>query len=90
MLDISREAQHFLSDLQQPKQYKQIASKIFNLLKIPLPSDSKHLSGYPGYMRVDSGEYRIVYALADSVIRIILVDKRNDDEVYKQLNRKTK
>lgn len=71
MLDISRNAQGFLRELQQPKQYKQIASKIFSLLKDPMPADSKHISGYPGYFRVDSGEYRIVYTNAGTVIRAI-------------------
>ncbi|MBV9387586.1 MAG: hypothetical protein JOZ78_14295 [Chroococcidiopsidaceae cyanobacterium CP_BM_ER_R8_30] len=27
----------------------------------PLPSGSKELKGYPGFYRVDSDEYRIVY-----------------------------
>ncbi len=87
MLDISRDAQGFLRDMQQPKQYKQIACKIFSLLKDPSPPDSKHLSGYPGYLRVDSGEYRIVYTNVDSIIRIVLVGKRNDDEVYRAMQR---
>ncbi len=55
----------------------------------PLPADYKKLTGYPGYYRVDSGEYRIVYRLdidAD-LVEVILVGKRNDDEVYKQLKR---
>jgi mRNA interferase RelE/StbE len=45
------------------------------------------LKGYPGLYRVDSGEYRIVYRfdVEADVIQILLVGKRNDDEVYKQL-----
>jgi len=87
MLDISRSALKFLKRLQQPKQYKQIASKIFELQRDPMPPDSKHLSGYPSYFRVDSGEYRIIYTKTDSVIQIAVVGKRNDDEVYKQMKR---
>ena len=34
------------------------------------------------------GEYRIIYYVRESVVLIILlVGKRNDDEVYKQLKR---
>jgi len=87
MLDISRSSQKFLGKLQTPKQYKQITSKIISLLKNPMPNDSKHLSGYPGYFRVDSGEYRIVYTNSESIIKIAVVNKRNDDEVYKQMKR---
>lgn len=38
---------------------------------------------------MDSVEYRIVYAYKpeDDLVEIILVAKRNDDEVYKKLKR---
>ncbi|TAG72751.1 MAG: type II toxin-antitoxin system RelE/ParE family toxin [Oscillatoriales cyanobacterium] len=55
----------------------------------PLPNDSKQLIGYLGYYRVDSGEYRIIYNFnpEEDLVEIILVGKRNDDEVYKKLER---
>jgi mRNA-degrading endonuclease RelE of RelBE toxin-antitoxin system len=42
-----------------------------------------------GVYRVDSGEYRIVYCFDPNadLVEVILVGKRNDDEVYKQLKR---
>ncbi len=78
----------FLKGL-QPKIAAQIAKKVMSLNIDPLPTDCKELSGYAGYYRVDSGEYRIVYRFdteAD-LVEVILVGKRNDDEVYKQLKR---
>lgn len=87
MLDISKKAQRYLEDLQQPKLYKQVASKLLALLKDPKPSDSKHLAGFPGHFRVDTGEYRIIYRPEGMIIRIVLVGKRNDDEVYKEMQR---
>ncbi len=43
----------------------------------------------PDITLVDSGEYRIVYRFdADAdLVEVILVRKRNDDEVYKKLKR---
>ena len=78
----------FLKGL-QPKIAAQIAKKVLALNVDPLPNDSKHLIGYPGYYRVDSGEYRIVYSFnpEEDLVEIILVGKRNDDEVYKKLER---
>ncbi|KYC38774.1 cytotoxic translational repressor of toxin-antitoxin stability system [Scytonema hofmannii PCC 7110] len=78
----------FLKGL-QPKIAAQIAKKVMSLNVEPLPADSKDLVGYTGYHRVDSGEYRIVYRFdADAdLVQVILVGKRNDDEVYKQLKR---
>ncbi|BAU15054.1 cytotoxic translational repressor of toxin-antitoxin stability system [Leptolyngbya sp. NIES-3755] len=73
----------------QPKITAQIAKKVLTLNLDPLPTDSKELKGYAGYYRVDSGEYRIVYRFdpEEDLVEIILVGKRNDDEVYKQLRR---
>ncbi|GAB4238139.1 MAG: hypothetical protein Kow0049_24530 [Stanieria sp.] len=63
--------------------------KILSLNVDPLPTDSKQLKGYPGFDRVDSGEYRIVYRFKpkEDLVEIILVGKRNDDEVYKKVER---
>ena len=78
----------FLNGL-QPKIAAQIAKKVLSLNVAPLPADSKQLTGYPGYYRVDSGEYRIVYRFNpdEDLVEVILVGKRNDDEVYKKLER---
>ncbi len=69
-----------------PKQAKQIAQKLTALRADPLPSDYKKLLN-SHYMRVDIGEYRVVYQFNDDMLEIILVGKRNDDEVYKKLER---
>lgn len=34
------------------------------------------------------GEYRIVYHVEDQILEILLIEKRNDSEVYKKLKRK--
>jgi mRNA interferase RelE/StbE len=83
-LQLGRDAKKSLADL-QPKQFKQIATKIFALLDNPQPQDCKALKGYPNGYRVDSGEYRVLYTLEDGEIRIFRVGKRNDDEVYRNL-----
>jgi mRNA interferase RelE/StbE len=78
----------FLKGL-QPKIAAGVAKKTLSLNIDPLPTDSKQLKGYPGYYRVDSGEYRIVYRFKpkEDLVEVILVGKRNDDEVYKKLDR---
>jgi len=86
-LELTNDARSFLENLPS-KQYKQVASKIFELLRNPYPQDAKHLKGYQGYKRITSGEFRIVYTIADETIRIALIGKRNDDEIYKILQRK--
>jgi mRNA interferase RelE/StbE len=78
----------FLKGL-QPKIVAQIAKKVMSLSIDPFPTDYKELTGYSGYYRVDSGEFRIVYTFDSDadLVEVILVGKRNDDEVYKQLKR---
>lgn len=78
----------FLNGL-QPKIAAQIAKKVLALNINPLPADSKALTGYEKYYRVDSGEYRIVYRFFpdEDLFEVVLVGKRNDDDVYKILKR---
>ena len=84
-INLSRQAAKRLKRLPD-KHAKQVATKITEWLSNPYPQDSLRLKGYP-YHRADIGEYRIVYYVEEQTLEILLIDKRNDDEVYKQLKR---
>ena len=84
-LQLSRESQKFLDSL-PPKQFRQIVKKVFSLMENPLLHDSQEMKGYP-FIRNDVGEYRIIYDVQEGTLRIVLVGKRNDDEIYKKLGR---
>jgi mRNA interferase RelE/StbE len=73
----------------QPKIASQIARKAMSLAITPLPPDARPLEGYPGHLRVDAGEHRIVYGFHenDDFVELVLVSKRNDDEVHRRLRR---
>jgi len=78
----------FLGKLER-KHAGQIAVKILALANDPHPADSKGLQGTRSNLfRTDVGEFRIVYAEQSGEIKILLVGRRNDDEVYKELKRK--
>lgn len=87
-LDLSKRANDFLQQL-PPKQFKQVVSAIFSLLNNPKPFDTKLLAGYDKLYRKDIGEFRIIYRYFQETekVFIVLVGKRNDDEVYKLLRR---
>ena len=85
-IDLSLQAEKFLRHV-PPKHARQLALKIRALAEHPEPQDSKRLHGYP-YRRADSGEYRIIYDHDAAELRVLLVGKRNDDEVYRLLRRK--
>lgn len=86
-IEISKRAEKFIRKL-PAKQARQITAKIIELRTNPEPHDSQKLKGYEKYRRTDIGEYRVVYFVQNQIVLIILlVGKRNDDEVYKQLKR---
>ena len=41
-----------------------------------------------GYRRADIGEYRIIYRVAGDTLEVLLIGKRNDDEVYHRFSRR--
>lgn len=85
-IDLSRQAEKFLRQL-PPKHGRQLAVKIRQLAGDPEPQDSKLLRGFP-YRRADSGEYRIIYEHDAAELRVLVVGKRNDEEVYRLLRRR--
>jgi len=87
---LSKDSKKFIEKL-AAKQAKQIVIKIKELTLTPYPNDSKKLKGVQTkYYRVDVGEFRIIYEIEKENILIILVGKRNDNEVYNQFKRKIK
>lgn len=85
-INLSRQAEKFL--LKVPKrQGKQIAQKLTSLREDPRPHDSLKLSGSL-FFRTDIGEYRIVYEFDEQCVRILIIGKRNDDDVYRKLRRR--
>lgn len=86
-IEISKRAEKFIRTL-PAKQKRQITGKILDLRTNPEPNDSIRLKGYDQYRRADIGEYRIIYFVRESVVLVIfLAGKRNDDDIYKQLKR---
>lgn len=66
------------------KQYKQIGKSVLNLLENSRPHDSRALKGAKhNERRVDIGEYRIVYRENADTVEILVIGKRDGDEVYK-------
>lgn len=86
-LEISKPAARFVQT-RQPKHQRQIIARVQALREQPLPPDSRPLqSGERGDRRADIGEYRIVYRIEDGTLHVMLIGKRNDDEVYRRFDR---
>lgn len=84
----NRDIEKSLTDL-PPKHFRQIMLKVLKLLNDPYPNDVKKITlNAVEYLRADIGEYRIIYKVDNTVLYLVLIDKRNDDTVYKALKRK--
>ena len=85
-IEFSRQAADFLTKI-PARHAGQIARKIAGFADIPDGLLVKELKGYPGLMRLKSGEYRIVFRMDETIMRVMLIERRNDDEIYKVLDR---
>ena len=61
--------------------------KIFLIAENPLQHDVKPLHGYAPWHRADIGEYRIIFSTDGEWLRILIVGKRNDSDVYKRFSK---
>jgi mRNA interferase RelE/StbE len=84
-LDLKRRAQKFLAKL-PPKHERQVVGKLAALLQDPFPPDSKQLKNSL-FRGVDIGEYRIAYLITHEMLVVSLIGKRNDNDVYRRLER---
>jgi mRNA interferase RelE/StbE len=82
-IEISRCAEKFVASL-PPKHQRQIAVKLQELRGNPRPVDSVQLKSARTHRRADVGEYRIIYSVESETLRIDLIGKRNDSEVYRR------
>ena len=87
-LDLTADALKFLHGIER-KHAGQIALRLLQLLAAPDAPDVKTLKGaLRDYRRATAGEYRIIFFVESELLRVVLIDRRNDDEVYKALRRK--
>ena len=71
------------------KKLRQVFIKVLSLRKNPYPQDSKQLKnfslkGYKG-LRVDQGEFRIIYAVNEKDKKVLIGAILNRNEDYKEL-----
>jgi mRNA interferase RelE/StbE len=89
VIDLKPRAKKFIKSL-PPKHKRQVKDCILSLQDNPKPHDSKQLLGYENYIRVDIGEYRIIYRYENDKVTVVLIGKRNDNEIYRVAKRTLK
>ena len=66
-----------------PRIAGQVRRKIEQLAETPRPQDVKKVISLPGLLRVDSGEYRILYAVNESERTVVIERIRHRREAYR-------
>jgi len=84
-VDVRPKARHALARLDGPAR-KAVAQVIDALADDPRPPGMKALRGHRPYLRVRSGDYRVIYAVDNDarVVRVVVVGHRRD--VYRNLD----
>lgn len=84
-IDIRPRARRSLSQL-DPAVRKAVAQTIDGLSKNPRPAGATPLKGHRPYLRVRSGDYRVIYTVDDKarVVTVAAVGHRR--QVYERLN----
>lgn len=77
---ILRRAQKHLADLPS-REYDRIKAAILALGDNPRPHGSLKLTGRPGW-RLRSGDYRVIYEIADLSRTVTILDVGNRRDVY--------
>jgi mRNA interferase RelE/StbE len=68
------------------KPYRQVVTSMLDLLNDSLPHYSRKLTN-SDYFRIDVGEYRVIYRADEEQVHVVLFSKRNDNDIYRQLQR---
>lgn len=83
-IELTRDALRTLAKLDKPVR-RRIQVAIDKLADDPRPAGMTALRGAPGAYRVRVGDYRIVYALHDDRLLIVVIDIGHRREVYRDL-----
>ncbi|OGG57339.1 hypothetical protein A2853_02365 [Candidatus Kaiserbacteria bacterium RIFCSPHIGHO2_01_FULL_55_17] len=85
-IDVWSSAKEFIESISS-KHARQVVKRIERLADNPVPPQSKLLEGYAPLRRLRSGDYRIIYFVDGNTLKIPLIDKRGDDQVYRRFKR---
>jgi mRNA interferase RelE/StbE len=81
-IQIAPSAERALAALDRPIQ-RRIAARIDTLAENPRPAGVKKLQGEPSIWRVRVGDYRVLYAVEDNRLLVLVVKVGHRSHVYR-------
>ena len=85
-IEVAEEAEKFIRK-QDKRLQRQIINKIRGLCEHPRPQGCRKLKGYKELYRISSGNYRIVYAIREKKLLILVVRVAHRKDIYRHLAR---
>lgn len=82
-VDVGKKAKKFLSKLNAADQ-EMIVKRLRGLESNPRPYGHKKLQGHKGLYRVRTGDYRIIYAIKDKQLLVLVVQIGHRREIYRE------
>lgn len=79
-IEFQKAALKFLEKQSKPQRVRLYKA----IYKLPEGSDIVRLAGYDGLYRLRVGDYRIIYAISESVKIITIEDINNRGDIYKR------
>ncbi len=83
-IEITRDALRALSKLDKPIR-RRVQTAIDHLGTNPRPQGAMALRGLPGAYRIRVGDYRVIYAINDGRLLVIVIDLGHRSEIYRGL-----
>lgn len=81
-VEFTPRAERELAALQRSDQLR-IAKRVEALATTPRPSGCKKLAGPEGFYRIRVGDFRVIYAIQDCKLLILIIRIANRREVYR-------
>jgi len=82
-VSLSNQARKFLRDLRDARLRERLEREIDSLAINPRPAGMKQLTASDGIQRVRVGDHRILYAVKDSELLVLVVKIAHRREVYR-------
>jgi mRNA interferase RelE/StbE len=83
-IELTRDAVRALAKLDKPVR-RRIQGAIDRLADDPRPAGMIPLRGAPGAFRIRVGDYRVIYALHDDRLLIVVIDLGHRRDVYRSV-----
>ena len=83
-IELTRDALRALAKLDKPIR-RRIQGAIDRLADEPRPNGTIALRGVPGAFRIRVGDYRVLYAVHDEQLLVIVIDVGHRREIYRDV-----